>query len=120
MLMSVKKPLHLMVNGNLTRAVYEAFATVVERKINENGKIRILLEMGIFQGGATGALWDDLKLEFKRWNNVERLAIVGELKWQEGMAAFGERFTAAKVRYFADSKLDEAKSWLAEESTTNG
>ena len=45
----------------------------------------------------------------------ERLAIVGESKWEAGMAVFCKPFTAARIQYFDLAKLDDAKSWIESE-----
>ena len=47
--------------------------------------------------------------------DIERLAMVGEKKWQHGMATFCKPFTTATIRYF-DSTPDatEARKWLGE------
>jgi hypothetical protein len=109
---STGKFLHVKVSGKLTKDAYETFAPMVDEQIQEHGKIRILFETHDFHGWTAGALWEDLKFDFKHWKNIDRLAIVGESKWEEGMAVFCKPFTAAKIQYFDHSKLDEAKSWL--------
>ena len=111
-LISVGKLLHAKVTGKLTKEAYEAFAPVVDEQIGEHGNIRILFEMHDFHGWTAGALWEDLKFDFKHWKDVERLAIVGETKWEAGMAVFCKPFTAAKIRYFDHANLDEAKAWI--------
>ena len=40
--------------------------------------------------------------------------MVGEKKWQEGMATFCKPFTKATVRYFDHTDAAEARKWLAE------
>jgi hypothetical protein len=40
------------------------------------------------------------------------VAMVGDKKWQEWMAAFCKPFTTGKVRYFDHEKLDEARTWV--------
>ena len=114
-IISVGKLLHVKVTGKLTKEAYESFAPVVEVQIQEHGKIRILFEMHEFHGWTAGALWEDLKFDFKHWKDIERLSIVGESKWEASMAVFCKPFTAAKIRYFDHTKLDEAKAWIAED-----
>lgn len=104
--------LHVRVTGKLTKEAYESFAPVVDQQIRENGKLRVLFEMHDFHGWTAGALWEDLKFDFKHWKDIERLAIVGESKWESGMAVFCKPFTAAKIQYFDHSKLDAARSWI--------
>ena len=98
--------------GKLTREFYEAFAPAVDAQIKSFGKVRILFEMHDFHGWTAGALWEDIKFDMKHWKDIERLAIVGETKWEQGMAAFCKPFTTAKVKYFDHSKLDEARAWI--------
>jgi hypothetical protein len=111
---STGKLLHVKVTGKLTKESYEIFTPAVDQQIQEHGKIRILFEMHDFHGWSVGAMWEDMKLDLKHWKDIERLAIVGESKWQKGMAVFCKPFTAAKIQYFDHSQLGEAQTWLAE------
>ena len=114
-IMSVGKLLHVKVTGKLAKEDYEAFAPVVDEQIGEHGKLRILFEMHDFHGWTAGALWEDMKFDFKHWKDIERLAIVGESKWEEGMSTFCKPFTAAKIQYFDVAELDKAKAWIVGE-----
>ena len=108
------KVLEVQVQGKLTKEDYEAFVPEIERLIQQHGKLRILFYMHEFEGWSAGALWQDIKFDAKHFNDIERLALVGESKWQEGMAVFCKPFTTAKVRYFDRSKLAEARQWIEE------
>jgi len=46
-----------------------------------------------------GALWEDVKFDLKHFADLERLAMVGDKKWQHGMAMFCTPFTQATIRY---------------------
>lgn len=105
--------LEVRATGKLTKEFYEAFVPVVEEQIKEFGKVRILFAMHDFHGWTAGALWEDLKFDMKHWHDIERLAIVGESKWEKGMASFCKPFTKATIKYFDESQLEEARSWLA-------
>jgi hypothetical protein len=41
--------------------------------------------------------------------------MVGDKKWEHGMAMFCKPFTTAKLRYFDQSEIDQARAWLAED-----
>jgi hypothetical protein len=109
------KLLHVSVTGKLTTADYEKFAPLIDQLVEEHGKLRILFQMHDFHGWTVGAVWSDLKVDIKHWRDIERLAIVGESKWQKGMAVFCKPFTSAKVQYFDHTKLGDAQAWLQEE-----
>ena len=104
---------HLKLSGKLTKESYENFVPAVEKQIQKYGKLRLLVEMHDFHGWTAGALWEDIKFDTHHWRDIERLAIVGETKWEQGMAVFCKPFTTAKIKYFDRSNLDEAKTWIA-------
>lgn len=102
------------VTGKLTADDYENFVPAVECAIKEHGKVRILLELIDFHGWNAGALWEDIKFDVKHFNDIDRLAIVGDKKWEKGMAVFCKPFTTAEVRYFDVTDLDKAHDWIRE------
>jgi hypothetical protein len=106
------KILTVRASGKLSKQDYERFLPEVERLIKAHKKIRILLELHDFHGWEAGALWEDIKFDVKHFADIERLAIVGETKWEQGMATFCKPFTTAKIKYFDHTKAAEAKSWI--------
>ena len=108
------KVLVAYVTGKLIKADYERFVSEFERLILVHGKIRLLFDMVAFHGWDVGAAWEDLKLGLKHFSDIERLALVGETKWQHGMATFCKPFTRAAVRYFDHVDAAGARKWLDE------
>lgn len=104
--------LHVSVSGKLTKEDYEQFVPVIERRIAEHGKVRILVRMHDFHGWDAAALWDDLRFDLRHFRDIERLAIVGEKAWEHGMAVFCKPFTTAEIRYFEQDQEGEAQAWL--------
>ncbi len=113
-IVSSGKLLHVKVTGKLTKDAYQTLVPEVDQLIQEHGKLRLLFEMHDFHGWTAGALWEDVKFDLKHWKDIERLAIVGESKWQEGMALFCKPFTSATVKYFDHADVAQAQSWIAE------
>jgi hypothetical protein len=103
--------------GKLQKEDYGQFVPEVDRLVQQHGKLRMLFEMLDFHGWTAGAMWEDTKFAFHHFRNIERLAIIGEKKWQKGMATFCRPFTAAEVRYFERSQGQEAHDWLQQELT---
>ena len=98
----------------LKKEDYEKFVPAFERVIEEQGTLRILMKMEDFRGWKAGALWEDIKFAFKHFSDIDRLALVGEKKWQKGMSVFCKPFTAARIRYFEPEDEDDALAWLKE------
>ena len=104
--------LHVKVTGTLQESDYEQFVPVVEGIIKTHGKVRVLVEMTDFEGWDFKGLWEDIKFDAKHFNDIERVAMVGEEKWQKWMTSFCKPFTTAEVRFFPPDQLEEAKAWV--------
>lgn len=105
--------LEIRVEGKLTSKDYESFVPEIEA-LMKTGKIRILLELIRFHGWTAGALWEDTKFAAKHLNDLERIAIAGDKKWEKGMATFCKPFTRATIRYFDSDEIERAKKWIME------
>lgn len=108
------KLLAVHVSGKLAKEDYAHFVPEFERLVNAHGKLRVLFDMCGFHGWELGALWEDIKFDVKHFSDIERIAMLGESKWEQGMATFCKPFTTAKVRYFEQADAEKARQWLAE------
>ena len=108
----------LALTGKLDKTDYEAFMPKIEEQIKQRGKIRLLVELIDFHGWKFSGLIEDTKFGFRHFNDIDRLAIVGDRKWEKGMATFCKPFTTASIRYFEHEELEDAKTWLHEDLDT--
>lgn len=109
------KILVLHVTGKVVKADYEECASHFERLVRQFGKLRVLFDLTGFQGFDAGALWEEIKFDIKHFADIERIAVVGDKKWQHGMTTFFKPFTKATLRYFDHADAIEARTWLGEE-----
>jgi hypothetical protein len=111
--------LEVTATGKLTDEDYQQhFIPEIERLTSQHRKIRLFFEMTQFHGWEPKAAWDDLKLNLKHRNDIERIAMVGEKKWQHWLTEFAKPFTAAKVRYFDHTEADQARGWVEEDAAS--
>ena len=101
-------------SGKLHDEDYKKFVPLVDNAIAKDGKVRILAQFHDFHGWDMHALWDDIKFSTTHCTKIEKIALVGEEKWEKGMAAVCKPFTMAKVRYFDADEMKAAESWLDE------
>lgn len=106
------KLLEVRVTGKLIHEDYQKFVPEFDRLAEKHGKIRLLFDMVDFHGWEAAAFWDDFKLGMKHHSDIERLAMVGDKKWEEWMSVFCRPFTKAEVRYFDREAIDDARAWL--------
>lgn len=106
------KVLEVEVLHKLTADDYKRFVPEFDRLVKQHGKIRVLFEMTDFHGWEAGALWQDIKFDLTHFTKIDRLAIVGDKKWEKGMSKFCIPFTSAKIQYFDHTALDQARTWI--------
>ena len=107
------KVLGFKMSGKLHDEDYKRFVPLIDAAAQQ-GKVRLLAQFHDFHGWDLHALWDDIKFATKHCADIERIALVGDRKWEEWMAKVCKPFTAAKVRYFDASAMEAARAWLAE------
>jgi hypothetical protein len=110
----INEPFHaveLQIAGKLVKEDYNQLVPVIETLILKRN-ISILVELLDFQGWSAGALWEDSKFAVKHFKNIDRIAIVGNKLWEQGMAAFCKPFTTAEVRYFDCTDIHHAREWI--------
>lgn len=94
------KFVHLTITGKLEKEDYDIFVPEIDRQIEQYGKVNMVVDLVDFHGWTAGGAWEDTKFGVRHFNDIERLAIVGDKTWEKGMAYFCKVFTLAKVRYF--------------------
>jgi hypothetical protein len=109
-----EKVLAFKMSGKLHDEDYKRFVPMVDAAIAKEGKVRLLAQFEDFHGWDLHALWDDIKFATTHCAKIERIALVGDKKWEQWMAKVCKPFTLAKVRYFDVSEAQAAQAWLAE------
>ena len=106
--------LEINVSGKLSKEDYTNFITEAEQRIQHYGQLRLLVKMHDFHGWGAGALWEDVKFDVKHFNDIERIAVIGETRWQEWMTTLFRPFTNAEVHYFESDQANQARTWIQE------
>jgi hypothetical protein len=106
------KALGFKLSGKLHDEDYKSFVPLVDSAIATQGKVRLLAWFHDFHGWDAHALWDDIKFSTTHCTKIERIAMVGEKKWEEWMAKICKPFTMAKIKYFNATEIESAWQWL--------
>jgi len=111
----VDNVLWVKVSGKLSREEYADLVPSWEQMIARYGKLRLLFQMDPdFAGWEPTAAWEDMKFSLQHRNELERVAFVGDKKWEAWVAKLGALLAHAEVRYFGSEQVDEAARWLRE------
>lgn len=100
------------VKGKLTEEDYKAIEPEIDRFIEEKGTLRMFVDLQEFESIDAGAIKADFELALQVRNEIEKLVIVGDEKWQEWMTMLSRPLTSGEVRYFYPSQSHAAWEWV--------
>ena len=105
----------LRITGILKRSEFDGTQSTAAQAIDAGAKPRILAILEDFAGWEKGADWNDLEFLFSHSQQIAKIAIVGERRWEaEALAFAGAGFRNAPVRFFTADQQAEARTWLQE------
>ncbi|RRS32286.1 MAG: hypothetical protein P794_01350 [Epsilonproteobacteria bacterium (ex Lamellibrachia satsuma)] len=98
--------------GKLTHEDYRIFVPMIDKALKETkgSAVDLLVDMRDFKGWEFVAAWDDFKFGVKHRNAFDKMAIIGNKKWEEASIAMMSHLMEGKAKYF--NKREKALSWL--------
>ena len=100
-------------SGIVKRSEFGAGQTAVVREIDGGAQPRLLAVLENFEGWERGADWNDLDFQLSHGNEIAKIAIVGDPRWEPQALAFaGAGFRRAPVKFFPAARLAEARAWI--------
>ncbi len=101
-------------SGKLHDEDYKTFVPAIDAALTKHPKVRLLAQFHDFHGWDAHALWDDIKFSTTHCTKIDRIALVGEKRWEQWMSKVCKPFTMAKIEYFDAADIGKAKAWLEE------
>jgi len=100
--------------GTITKQDYDVFVPQVEALVEDEGSIRMLLDMTAFKWEEVGAWLADWEFGRKYHDTIEKMALVGDRKWEEWLGKIAGKFYAQEAEFFSSADPDAAWAWLEE------
>src|SRR6266481_3702194 len=105
----------LRVGGELKKSELDAAQSEFVGIIAGAGTVKLLVPLENFSGWERGEQWGDTDFFFSHRNDFEKIAVVGNLRWEAQVLAFtGAGFRKGPVKFFPETSEPEARAWLAE------
>ncbi len=82
-----------------------------KKRRKQYGKTNWYIEIVDFGGWEFDAAVEDLKFDIEHYDDIKRIAMVGDKKWHHWGAMVSKLFTRASVEYFDISDKAKAESW---------
>jgi hypothetical protein len=78
----------------------------------ENASVLVIVEED-FRGWVGDEVWGDMTFFMEHGDRIEKMAIVGDPKWESRMLMFsGAGLRRTPVKYFNRDRIDQAREWL--------
>ena len=104
----------LRVGGELKKSELDAAKSEFVEKIAGAGTVKLLVLLENFTGWERGEQWGDTDFFFSRRNDFQKIAAVGNPRWEAQVLAFtGAGLRKGPVKFFPETGESEARSWLA-------
>ncbi|MCB0397826.1 MAG: STAS/SEC14 domain-containing protein [Flavobacteriales bacterium] len=81
----------------------------------EFGYVNLLVSLLNVKGESLGALMEELRLGLKHWNQIHKVAYIGDKDWLKALVKLDNVFVKFKEKYFDVPEMNEAWDWLGEE-----
>ncbi len=101
------------ISGKLRKPDLERAQASALEVIREHGKIRMLVITADFLGWERTDDWDDVSFPSKVGKQIEKIAIIGDRRWEDLALAFtGKGFRPVAIEYFGSGELARARAWV--------
>jgi hypothetical protein len=105
----------LRVGGELKKSELDAVQSEFMQKIAGAGTVKLLVLLENFTGWERDEAWGDTDFFFSHRNDFEKIAVVGDARWEAQVLAFtGAGLRKGPVKFFPETGETEARGWLAE------
>ena len=102
------------VSGTIKKEDYETMVPEFEALVQEDGSANLLMDMTDFKWEALDAWGTDMKFGRDYHKKIEKMASVGDKRWEKWMTKIAEPFYAKEAQFFETADSEAAWNWLRE------
>jgi len=103
----------LLITGLLKKSELDAVLAAEARQWDPATRIQALIIVEDFEGWERNADWGDTSFFFKHDDQIVKVAIVADRKWETDFLMFlGAGIRRAPVKFFPPHQLSRARTWL--------
>ena len=103
------------IQGKLTHQDYDLLLPYIDRLRQEVGPLRLMWDMTECEGLNSQALFEELARQFHQFQEIFRVAVVGDREWIECGTKVFHPLLKATLKYFPPDQRDEAWQWIQED-----
>jgi len=102
--------------GKVTAVDYQQLNPEIQSLVEQyNDDVCLLLDLQEFAGEEVRAWLPDLKFRHSFRDKIDKMAIVGDKRWQKWLTALADPFFADEAKFFPPKETAQAWAWLHED-----
>jgi hypothetical protein len=101
--------------GKVTAEDYQQLNPEVQALVDQYDEVCLLLDLQEFAGEEAKAWLPDMKFGHRFHDKINKMAIVGDKRWEKWLTALADPFYAKDAKLFHSGEIDKAWAWLREE-----
>ena len=99
------------IDGHIEKKDYDKVTPLIDKSVREFGKVRLYILITKIEGIEPQAFVEDVKTYFKHFRDFEKIAVVGNSKWQKFWLELAAPFVSGKLKYFTHEQMIDAQTW---------
>lgn len=102
--------------GKVTAEDYQQLNPEIQTLVEQyDDDVSLLLDLQESAGEEVKAWLPDLKFGHRFHDKIDKMAIVGDKRWQKWLTALADPFYANDAKFFHPEEVDKAWAWLRED-----
>jgi len=103
----------MRITGILKKSEYDTVLRAETKKWDRQTRVKLLVLAEDFQGWEQNEEWGDISIFLTYGDQVDKIAIVGDPKWETDLVMFAAGgLRRAPVQFFPSKELASAREWL--------
>ncbi len=102
------------ISGTITKDDYTTLVPAMEALVDQAGDINLLIDLTDFKWEKVSAWGADMHFGSTYRKKIEKMAIVGDKKWQKWITHLADPFYAREAQFFSSQDSEAAWTWLKE------
>lgn len=104
---------HVRITGVMKLADQWAVQNTGKQLIEQGAKPCLIITLENFQGWEKGVDWGDVGIMLSEGNNIRKMTIVGDKRWEDKVLIFvGKGMRATEIEFFPVAAAHDAETWI--------
>lgn len=108
------KTIAVEIEGQVSKDELLKLDKVIQEKFAEKGEFNLYAILYHFEGASFKALVEELKIDAKRWEQYNKLAVISEDAKIEKFVEAGDVLPSIKTKHFDINQMEAAWEWISE------